>query len=188
MKLIEPNQHYLPKNYCQNPRLNTDTVVYYLAGPILGGGLWQEQAIDFLTKTADPKAVIACPLRFQEPHHFARLHTQASGTMPSQLHWEQHYMNLASLEGCLIFWLPKESQTHPRTDGRPYAMMTRDELSTWRTVLGSDPNRKVVLGIEDGFPGKEEAIWLISYFLTDGILPVHNTLEETLLAGIQKSK
>lgn len=180
MKIIPPCQKYIPKTYFSNPRFNTDGKLVYLAGPVLGGGGWQEEAIDLLaTKVKNP--LIACPMLFHFPHKYAGSQISQGEEPPyeNQIEWEQHFMYLATIEGCLLFWLPKECE--PYRTRHPYAMITRDEIGAWRTHKKYVPHMRMVVGIEDGFPGKPELVWLLQNQIG---LEAHETLEATINAAI----
>ena len=183
MRIVFPCKNYHLKNYFAHPRFNTDTGLFYLAGPILGGGGWQSEAADYLAaKTTG--AVIACPARFPSSAS-SEVQGEEHG-FEHQLDWESPFMAAAATEGCLVFWLPKESATTPRNDGNPYAMMTRDEIGKWRQRLSAGTHLNVVIGIEDGFPGKREIEFLIRKDIGSGFL-VYHSLYDALDGAIAKA-
>lgn len=124
--------------------------LFFLAGPIRGGGDWQAQAAQcILSKNVD--ALIACPSRWTEEHQLAKHFFEPFGQAGNrQLHWEQHYLKQAGLEprvpGCIIFWLGLESETDPHPGPEPYAMDTRREIGKFPAYTEMKPTRLVVGG------------------------------------------
>ena len=76
-------------------------------------------------------------------------------TFPRQLDWERHYMLQAGKYGCLVFWIPAESQTSPRQDGH-YANDTLGEIARWSVELKYNPTLKIVVGIDPGFYSRDQ--------------------------------
>lgn len=130
--------------------------VYFLAGPIRGGGDWQKQMIETLA-IIDLGCYIVCPRRYKDNHPMAkhRLATNDdSFSFSRQTLWERYYMNITARRGCLIFWLPVEDAQNPRPkDQGPYAQDTYGELGMWRTLASLDKSIKLVIGAEECFPG-----------------------------------
>jgi len=183
MRVIFPPRNYLLRNYFVNSRFNTDKALFFLGGPILGGSGWQLEAAEFLDQHTSA-AVIACPTRIASL--FVHEVPPIEPAFTEQLDWEAYFMMVAAVEGCLIFWLPKENRAAPRDDGRPYAMMTRDEIGVWRERLSKAPHLNVVFGIEDGFPGKPELVFLHRRHLGD-ISRIGHSLRETLDMALEKA-
>jgi hypothetical protein len=131
----------------RNPRLP----FFFLAGPIKGGADWQYQMCLELEKRVGD-FVVAIPCRYTAGHPLFAHKVEGDGTpFDRQLTWERYYLELASIRGCIIFWLPAESRSHPRDDGLPYAMDTRGELGEWRWRMKR--TAQVVIGAEPDFPG-----------------------------------
>jgi hypothetical protein len=161
--------------------------LFFFAGPVRGGGDWQTKAcIEMMKYLPNFHGVVPCRyqegqsrlLNFREPgkeNYFDR-----------QLTWERHYLDIAGPLGCIIFWLPCEDKTFPRTpeDG-PYAMDTRGELGEWRGRLMHDSNLRVVIGAEPDFPGISQ-IQRNFNFATKSEFPIYKTLEETIEAAVKK--
>src|SRR6266481_552306 len=103
-KLILPNNAVLMGS---NP-------VFFLAGPIRGGGDWQKKAIYLLAKEV-PDAYIVCPCRYTPNHELYRFSVPPSPdeewkkldlpSFPRQTLWERYYLDRASKHGSIIFWL-----------------------------------------------------------------------------------
>src|SRR5215510_12081501 len=80
----------------------------FLAGPIQGAPLWQQQAIGFLMEMA-PDFHIACPRGSAIPGRF---------DYGNQVDWETHHLRLAGKQGAILFWLAREEFHFPE---RAYA-------------------------------------------------------------------
>ena len=178
MKLLLPQTHV---------NIEHDDVVFFLAGPIKGAGDWQKQACIFLSEKV-PNAYIVCPSRYKPDHELYQHRMKGDeNRFESQTEWERHYIHIAAIQGCLIFWLPVESIENPRKDGN-YARETRGELGEWRGRLIYEESFSVVVGVEDGFPGLERIDKNFQYALPDKNFKIHYFLQETLSAAVQKIK
>lgn len=150
LHLILPStQATLKKTYYELP-------LYFLAGPIAGGDDWQMKLTDMLVKNVGD-CIVVNPSRYGPKHPLYRFRLNGTHEFPSQTLWERHYLRKAGFEwpgrGCIIFWLPGESERHPRTDGNPYAVDTRGELGEWRGHLMYNPAQvRLVIGAEPDFP------------------------------------
>ncbi|KKQ34454.1 MAG: hypothetical protein US50_C0048G0001 [Candidatus Nomurabacteria bacterium GW2011_GWB1_37_5] len=151
IKLILPNNNKgVVLDLKQGERL------YFLAGPIRGGGDWQAKAIRVLNKK-DPFCYIACPCRYDISHELSKYQLKPTELprstdderewpeyaldFPSQTMWERYYLEHASWFGSIIFWLPCENKENPRKkeDG-PYARDTYGELGRW-SIRSKKPDR-----------------------------------------------
>jgi hypothetical protein len=186
MKIIFPTQFYRLKRY-ENKRLLQDGPVFFLAGPILGGDNWQATAYDILSEHAPKNSIVVTPnsLPDFERFYFHNPPVEEKSHFLDQIEWEWYYMTMAEEEGCLIFWLPEESRVSPRRDGYPYAMVTRDEIGTRRMKFSRNRNLNLVMGGEPGFPGLSVIKRYNDLLLSPGVLPIHTTLEKTIMAAIQ---
>lgn len=158
----------LPKNGVVL-NLKKDEHLYFLAGPIRGGGDWQAKAITMLTEK-DPNCYIACPCRYDWQHELYKYSIPAT-KLPSetdderelpeyelpfenQTMWERFYLEEASHSGSIIFWLPCEDKENPRKkEEGPYARDTYGELGRWSIISSQDPSIKITIGAEPDFPG-----------------------------------
>ena len=152
---------------------NEGNRLYFLGGPIQGGGDWQSIAIDMLSKL-DPNCYIACPCRystdhwlFKHPIHLICEKSKQGLEFPNQTLWERYYLERASYYGAIIMWLPCEDEANPRADGSPYAQDTYGELGSWRVKAANPPafsfergrmrrhfhRVNLVIGAESNFPG-----------------------------------
>ena len=141
-----------------------DRPVFYQAGPIRGAGDWQLPAARWLMRRM-PKAIICSPCRYPAGHPLLkRPITSLLKPYDRQTDWEDVGMKYAAryaINGCLIFWLPRESRVAPRAkkDG-PYAQDTYGELGYWRRCIEeqrslavAQRDLRIVIGAEEGFPG-----------------------------------
>src|ERR1035437_5973020 len=98
----------------------------FLAGPIQGAPLWQEDAIKILAQL-NPELWVASPRRLTP--------VVKSGfkgdKYAEQVDWETHHLRKAAKNGAVIFWLAAKTEDIP---GREYAQTTRVELGNWMEV------------------------------------------------------
>lgn len=166
--------------------------LFFLAGPIRGGGDWQHIMCLELAKRI-PECVIVCPAPWDNTHPLASdfiLENEAGAEeFRRQLDWERHYLEAAGNEawfGCIVFWLPCESKTQPHGGPEPYAMDTRGELGEWRWRMNSECAR-VVVGGEAGFHGLSQIERNFKAALS-GEFTLYNTLEQTADAAVKMLK
>ncbi len=106
-----------------------------------------------------------------------------AASLPRQTYWERYYLAIASTQGAIIFWLPKESKTKPRPpETGPYARDTYEELGEWRARMVRDKAREVI-GAQQGFPGLSVILKNFRAMIGDGFTP-YGTLRETVRAGV----
>lgn len=148
MQLLQPNEI-----------VDVKGPVIFLAGPIQGAPEWQEEAMNYLKKL-DDKLIIASPRR-----------TYAKGeyVFEKQVDWESYYLKKSSKKGVILFWLAKEVE---HKCDRAYAQTTRFELAEWK-----DRTKKIVIGIEDGFPGAKYIIRRLNQDCPK--IKIRNNLEDT---------
>lgn len=146
----------LPKTHPRLGAMFRQFPMFFLAGPILGGGDWHMRMTQLLMKRFD-KLIVVNPSRYQHSHPFYKYRMKgAEDRFKRQTDWERHYLEQAAdkwPKGCIIFWLACESKDNPRQDGRPYAMDTRGEIGEWRGRMIHQPSLRVVIGAEKNFPG-----------------------------------
>ena len=121
VKVIVPTDEVLDNN-----------IVVFLAGPIQGAKKWQEEAINII-KSEVPDCVIANPRREYINDEF---------DYNKQVEWETKYLNKASENGVIMFWLAKESI---HFCNRSYAQTTRFELAEWKTKYQYDKKINIVI-------------------------------------------
>jgi len=177
-----------------SPASDLNHPLFYVAGPIRGGGSWQERAYELFAKE-EPDCIVATPCRYALDHS-VRVWTHPHAVPDAferQTDWEDEYMNEAvyGARGCLMFWLPVESVTdpRPREDG-PYAQDSYGELGYWRALIeGSfDPSQlAIVIGAEPGFHGLRKLQRDLDRAV-DGTFVIHPTLEATVKAAVDKAR
>jgi hypothetical protein len=72
-----------------------------------------------------------------------------------QRSWERYYLEVASLMGCILFWLEKQSNM----DSHAYAATTRFELGQWMARSNCVPGIGISVGADPGF----QALNVIQY-------------------------
>ncbi len=183
MFLILPKMHPVLDEYRKLP-------MFFLAGPILGGGDWHTRMSELLMKRLDGLIVVN-PSRYQHSHPHCKyreyLETETKYTrrqMPEiqferQTDWERYYLEQAADKwqtGCIIFWLAEQKE--PRPDGMPYAMDTRGEIGEWRGHMMRDHNLRVAMGAEKNFPGLSQIKRNFELALPGFI--IYDTMEEVV--------
>ncbi len=172
-KLLLQPKYVMPEEY-------KNRKVFFLAGPINGGGGWQMKAAEFLWARY-PGCVVVDPTRWDAAEKVAKSdiekqkiteHRKNAILYPNQRSWESDYMKIASEKGELIFWLEKESTTEPREKG-VYAQDTRVEIGMWIERIKNNPRLKVKIGgpweiDEKGHetPNSFRGMNFITYYLT----------------------
>ena len=189
----------LPKKYFDPSLLKAGERVYFLAGPIGGGGGWQTRAIELLYDK-DPRAYIVCPCTYNGRPEF----WEFSNSLPDSDHtdrtlWERWWLEQSSWYGSIIFWLPGEDLQNPRIGGQ-YARDTRGEIGRWSTRSAfqifaytrserphSNPRLNMIVGADETFPGLSTIKKNLEYD-HKGEYPVCPTLEETIIQAVRLGK
>lgn len=137
---------------------NESRHIYFLLGPIQGGGDWQSDAIRLLAEQ-DPGCIVACPKKYEIGHEFNKygLSTQGAPLFDNQTEWERYYIFESGYHGSAIMYLPEEDKENPRVDG-PYAQDTRPEIGRYSVhsayyKKGIGRRFHLVVGGEENFPG-----------------------------------
>ncbi len=163
--------------------------VFFLAGPIRGGGNWQVQAIRMIAERL-PDVFIACPCRWDYNHPLFKYAVaddpDVREPFPRQKIWERYYLNIASRQGCIIFWLPEESKTDPRPpETGPYGRDTYGEVGEWRAALKYRQEKvRMVFGGERGFSGLELILLDFQDLIGPGFVS-YDTLKDAIVAGVK---
>lgn len=159
--------------------------LFFLAGPVRGGGDWQAECCVELHKRL-PEFYVALPCRYNEHHPLTKHQPIAHGTVGTfdrQLDWETHYLEQASRSGGIIFWLPCEDKENPREGHEPYAMETRRELGEWMGRLIHEKSARVTVGAEAGFPGLSQIERNFRRVAGNGFT-IHASLQQTVAAAV----
>lgn len=160
--------------------------LFFLAGPIRGGGDWQSYMAEHLLYRR-AEAHVACPSRWDDTHrlshHFHQPFSQADNR---QLVWERHYLKQAGLEpdvpGCIIFWLGLESVTDPHPGPEPYAMDTRREIGKF-TAYAEMMDVRMVVGGDRGFYGLDVILFELSEAYGKPF-PFYETMEDVAMNAL----
>jgi hypothetical protein len=159
-----------------------DSPLFFLAGPIRGGGDWQAHMAEEII-ACEPSALITCPSRWGSKHRLAHHFYQPFSRADNrQLVWERHYLKQAGLElnaaGCVIFWLGLESEAQPHPGPEPYAMDTRREIGKF-TAFAEMMNIRMVVGGNRGFYGLEVILFELSEAIGEPF-PFFETMAEAV--------
>lgn len=122
----------------------------FIAGPIKGSSMWQNNAMENLIKQ-DFDVAIACPLRYNEVRENLKPYlVDANGEdFPRQRTWEKHYLDIASKTGAVMFWLAPEVTHNCK---KSYGATTRWELSQAVTHYMHDRKYSFCVGADPKFP------------------------------------
>lgn len=176
----------VPKNYCEIDE--NYGPLFFLAGPVRGGGDWQKKCCEEIQKKIS-NFYVAIPYYYNDNEAYPLMKVGLSGDgniFQRQLDWERYYLELASKKGSIIFWLPEESKTNPRKpEEGPYATDTRGEIARWSVELKYNPACRVVIGAEKDFFGLCQIQRNFSF--DQGFeYPFFQTLEETVREAVSK--
>ena len=132
---------YIPPNYH-----NSEKPLIFLAGPIQGAPRWQNEAVNFLTKS---EAIdLASPRYIGEKQETIGDWT-LNITSQQQIDWETYHLNRAGKNGVILFWLSREDKHYCE---RAFAQTSRFELGEWKQKHLSE-GAKLVVGIDERFSG-----------------------------------
>jgi len=126
---------------------NEDDIIIFLAGPIQGAPEWQEEYIKLLQKEYTDKKlskniIIANPKRLEVKNK--------NFSYDEQVNWESFYLDKASKQGIITFWLAKEKE---KVKGRSYAQTSRFEMGEWFGKGQNIDNFEILIGYQEGFEG-----------------------------------
>jgi len=130
---------------------NNKDIVVFLAGPIQGATEWQEEFIEKIQKEfknlKENKNIVICSPR--------RLEKSKDFVYNEQVDWESYYLDNASKNGIIVFWLAKEKE---KIEGRSYAQTTRFEIGEWWAKGQNIKDFKIVIGAQKEFDGQKYII------------------------------
>ncbi len=126
---------------------NENDIAIFLAGPIQGAPNWHDEFIqklkDKLKNALLNRNVLICsPKRIEVDH--------TNFEYNEQVDWESFYLNKASKNGVVVFWLANEKE---KVTGRCYAQTTRFEIGEWWAKGQSIKDFNIVVGSEENFDG-----------------------------------
>jgi len=148
----------------------------FLAGPIQGARLWQDDAIRIINNKA-PEINIANPRRSEtyDGEFTEEMYNQ-------QVDWETFHLRKSGKKGVVLFFLSKE---HKRIAERAYAQTSRFELGE-HVVYHQWKGINLVVGIEEGFTNRRYILRRISQDCPK--VPVCDTLEQTCEEAIRLAR
>ena len=172
-----------------------DWYLFFLIGPVRGGGDWQHPGYQMLMEGAGDKCAIAIPVRYKDfpGHPLLRAALPGmEGRFPSQTLWERYYIELGLRRprSCVLAWLGRESETNPRPPGAgPNGQDTYGEIGRYVRDTKYRPDNRLVLGADPEFPG----LSAIRKNLVEDVgnkFPIYPSLQATVeaafhLAGVQ---
>jgi hypothetical protein len=174
MQIILPNTYIVKEELYAHPLI-------FLAGPIRGAPLWQDEAIDLLFKQRKD-LVIANPRRGVRKDLQPYVVTNERMPFDRQRAWERYYLEIASKTGSvakkkfgtILFWLAGE--VDHKCD-KSYGAMTRMELGYWTARYKADPRVNLCVGSDGKFSELRTLTYDLSCDAPDK--KIHETLEET---------
>lgn len=157
--------------------------LFFLAGPIRGGGDWQSHMADHIINQ-EPSALIACPSRWDGSHRLAKhFHQPFSKAENRQLVWERHYLKQAGVKkgvpGCVIFWLGLENAQSPHLGPEPYAMDTRREIGKF-TAYAEMVGARIVVGGDPCFHGLSVILFELAEAVGEENFPFYNNMTDVV--------
>ncbi len=179
------------KRYLILPRTSVslrNKKLFYLAGPVEGGGNWQKKAIVVLRKKF-PDAYFAfnCPFdRMRRLRRFAVRGDEAQYS--NETEWQREHMEFAAKHGCLVFWLgPQDKEEDVDFSKVPYGLEASREEAEWAFRLFCNKKLRVVIGTHHSFPGQGRI--MENLLVLFGInVPLHGRLQDVLDATIKMAK
>ncbi len=174
----------LPKTYIHPNDLVHP--LFFFGGPIQGADDWQMTCYKIFSAKCEKFTAI---IPYNYPLHHPMRKTALSGKedfFTRQTIWERFYLSAASQQGCILFWLPEESKTRPRSDGSPYARDSYGEVAEWRGQMIHQKSIRCVVGAEKNFPGLSQISCNFSEALGTGFR-IYSTLEETVDAALAQA-
>jgi hypothetical protein len=162
--------------------------LFYLAGPVEGGGGWQKKAISILRKDF-PEAYFAFRCPFNEMRRLRRFALKGEEEQySSEAEWRRDQMEFAAMSGCLMFWLgPQDKEEEADFTKIPYGLIASREEAVWAFRLFYNNKLRVVIGVHHSFPGHDEIVEnLLDLFGAN--FHVYNRLPDLLEAAALRAK
>lgn len=158
--------------------------VFFLAGPVSGGGNWQSEATGILERKVTGAYVVSPRdyTIFNPIFHYA-IEEDDKGPEPflNQDTWEEYYLDLACKQGAVVFWLPDEDKIFP-CSADSYGRDAYREFSEWLVRMKRKRDRnnvRMAIGAGDKFPGLSVIAENCKGIVGSGFT-VHKTLRDTV--------
>ncbi len=151
MNIVKTKIHLPISNENRKVKIIPNQPVVFLAGPIRNAPPWRDEVIETLLEKnlnifiASPSRTISDKLR---PH--VEIDNKEYEVFERQRAWEQYYLDAASKNGCILFYLPKESETKEVPD-KIYAHITMLELGEWLVRHEIDKNINLIIATDWNF-------------------------------------
>lgn len=137
------NRLIVPKSYVE---MKSGPLIF-LAGPIKGAPKWHDEAIKYLF-SKNKNLTIASPNVKVGDELKKYIISGYLEDFLRQRAWERHYLEFASKNGAIMFWLPGEEH---HVFGKSYGAMTRLELGQWSTNYKNDESINICIGSDGNF-------------------------------------
>lgn len=182
MHILLPKLYVDPKTFGRLP-------LYFLAGPIRGGGDWQSRMCEII-EHSDPDCIVACPHRWGPGHSFAnRCMPGEEGRFERQTDWERFYLAVAGEHigaeyGSIIVWLEPQQESRPPEAG-VYARDTLGEIGEWRGRLMYEPGLRIVIGADPDYD--PHGVNIMQYNFEKALrrkFPIYRSMQETFRAAM----
>ena len=153
--------------------------VIFLGGPITAAPHWQTEAFS-LIRRLDPSMIVASPRRFFSVRNYRYKPTEALLSFHRQRAWERYYSDVASRQGCVLFWLPGPRESF---EGLIYGATPRYELGLWSARWARDHNLGLSVGGDESFP----TLRTLAYDLEKEMpsRTIHRSLEDTVREAVE---
>lgn len=167
----------IPKTYVEK----IETPMIFLAGPIISAPHWQNEAIGILFSYSQNLTIASPRGGIRDAISQYILHGEDK-RFSRQRAWETHYLEIASKDGCVLFWLPGEAEHNCE---KVFGAMTRLELGQWmaRYKYSEKENARFCIGSDGKFPELETIRYDLSVYAPDK--EIKTTLEETCKEAIR---
>jgi hypothetical protein len=173
--MIESGRIILPKKYVETG----ENPLIFLTGPCGGAPRWQEEAINIII-SLDKNILIASPRDLSRFDLIRQVLDGDDSRFHRQRAWERYYLDLASKNGAIMFWLPKEEEHNCR---KVYGAMTRLELGQCMTEYRHDNSYRFCIGSDGQFPELRTIEYDLSLDAPDK--KILGTLDETCREAIR---
>jgi hypothetical protein len=159
-------------NYPEEKNINGPLI--FLVGPIECAPLWQEEASKILQSLNDKITIVSPRMENDEVEK-----NLGEASRIKKIDWETKYLNQASQNGAILFWLAKRIKDIP---SQAYAKSSRFEIAEWKEKYRNS-KFNLSIGIETGFDGD----WYIRHRLNQDCpdLKISSTLIDTCKLTIE---
>lgn len=168
----------MPKTYVE-----TERPLIFLAGPIENAPKWHAKAIKLIVNRY-PEVIIAVPVWNRAGFASYNILEGDDSRFPRSRLWELHYMDHASTNGAVLFWLPGPGKiTNPK---KVYGAMTRVDIGEMIERYRGDKTTRFCVGTNGKFPEFHTIECDLSVRAPD--IPIRKTLRETCEDAIELAR